>query len=189
MASACLCAEQGSLADEYRQSRAVFVGRIVSIELATTSLNGDRAENMIATFEIERRWKGPAVRRLRVQTCGTQMMICTCGADFQLGQRYVVFANGKRLETGSCSRTTIVNPEDDEFVKKVNDVAKAKRSNHKFEELQLSKQRLTVANNCCGQTTCRPDRGDPFFWFQKYESGVMNYVVRDADYGDRDVSF
>ena len=68
MASACVCAEQGSLADEDRQSRAVFGGRIVSIELATTSLNGDRAENMSATFEIERRWKGPAVRRLRVQT-------------------------------------------------------------------------------------------------------------------------
>lgn len=63
---------------------------------------------MVATFAVERRWKGPTMRRLRVQTCGTQAMLCTCGFDFQLGQRYVVFADGKPPETSSCNRNAIL---------------------------------------------------------------------------------
>lgn len=106
--SACTCADLGSLADEYRHSRAVFVGRIVSLEISTKVIEGQRFENMIATFEVERRWKGPTVRRLRVQTCGTQTEVCTCGFDFQLGQRYVVFAEGKPLQTSSCNRNAIL---------------------------------------------------------------------------------
>ncbi|HSE23819.1 MAG TPA: hypothetical protein VLB68_19270 [Pyrinomonadaceae bacterium] len=105
---ACTCSDLGSIADEYRQSSAVFVGRIISIEVSSTIIKGERVENMIATFFVERRWKGSSVRRLRVQTCGTQTFVCTCGADFQLGQRYVVFAGGKPLQTSSCNRNTIL---------------------------------------------------------------------------------
>lgn len=104
--AACPCSDLGSIADEYHHSRAVFVGRIVSIEISSKIIEGERVENMIATFVVERRWKGPSMRRLRVQTCGTQTLVCTCGADFQLGQRYVVFADGKLLQTSSCNRNT-----------------------------------------------------------------------------------
>ena len=107
-ASACTCADLGSLADEYHHSSAVFIGRIVSIEISSKIIKGEKIENMIATFAVERRWKGPTMRRLRVRTCGTQTMVCTCGFDFQLGQRYVVFADGKPLETSSCNRNAIL---------------------------------------------------------------------------------
>lgn len=107
-ASACVCADLGSLADEYHRSSAVFIGRIVSLEITAKVIEGVRVENMIATFDVERRWKGPTMRRLRVQTCGTQTMVCTCGFDFQLGQRYVVFADGKPLKTSSCNRNAIL---------------------------------------------------------------------------------
>ena len=106
--AACTCSDLGSVAEEYRQSSAVFVGRIVSMEVSSKIIKGERVESMIATFVVERRWKGSSFRRLRVQTCGTQTMVCTCGADFRLGQRYVVFAGGKPLQTSSCNRNTIL---------------------------------------------------------------------------------
>ena len=81
---------------------------------------------MVATFEVEQRWKGPSLRRLRVQTCGTQTFVCTCGADFQLGQRYVVFAEGKMLETSSCNRTTVADPVGDELLKGLDAITKRK---------------------------------------------------------------
>jgi hypothetical protein len=86
----------------------VFVGRIVSLEISSKVIGGETIENMIATFDLERRWKGPSVRRLRVQTCGTQALVCTCGFNFQLGERYVVFAEGKPLKTSSCNRNAIL---------------------------------------------------------------------------------
>ena len=125
-ASACVCADLGSLADEYRRSSAAFVGRIVSLEISTKVVEGHRIENMVATFEVERRWKGPSVRRLRVQTCGTQMLVCTCGVDFQLGQRYIVFAEGKPLQTSSCNRTTIADAAGEDLLKDLDGVAKRK---------------------------------------------------------------
>lgn len=105
---ACTCAEFGSLANEYHHSRAVFVGRIVSIEISSKVIKGETIENMIATFVVERRWKGPSVRRLRVQTCGTQALVCTCGFDFELGERYVIFADGKPLNTSDCNSNAIL---------------------------------------------------------------------------------
>ena len=57
---------------------------------------------MVATFNVERRWKGAQGRTVRVRTCGTQTMICTCGVDFQIGQRYVVLAACNSLETDIC---------------------------------------------------------------------------------------
>ena len=105
---ACVCADLGSLADEYHHSSAVFVGRIVSLEISSKVIEGETIENMIATFDVERRCKGPSVRRLRVQTCGTQALVCTCGFNFQLGERYVVFAEGKPFKTSSCNRNSIL---------------------------------------------------------------------------------
>ena len=123
---ACACADLGSIADEYHKSSAVFIGRIVAIEISTRVYKGDKIEKMVATFEVEQRWKGPSLRRLRVQTCGTQTFVCTCGADFQLGQRYVVFAEGKPLETSSCNRTTVADPVGDELLKGLDAIAKRK---------------------------------------------------------------
>lgn len=125
---ACVCADLGSLADEYQRSSAVFVGRIVSIEIATKVVDGHRIESMVATFDVERRWKGPSARRLRVQTCGTQMLVCTCGVDFQLGQRYVVFAEGKPLQTSSCNRTTLADTAGEDLLKGLDALAKRKRT-------------------------------------------------------------
>jgi hypothetical protein len=104
-ASACVCVDGGPLAEQYRSADAVFIGRIIALEIETVRVEGQEIHHMVATFRVERRWKGPKKSKLRVGTCGTQTENCTCGINFQLGGSYVVFAKGKPLKTGSCQPT------------------------------------------------------------------------------------
>jgi hypothetical protein len=101
----CVCVETGGLADELRSSRAVFLGRIVALSIDPIFVGGTEVERMRATFRVEHSWKGVKGRTVDVLTCGTQTVFCTCRADFRLGERYVVFASGQPLGTGSCNRT------------------------------------------------------------------------------------
>jgi hypothetical protein len=104
---ACVCSETGSVGDELQSSGAVFLGRIVALRIETLSLEDTTAERMQATFKVERRWKGPQQSKLEVWTCGDQVSFCTCGVDFKLGERYLVFADGQPLGTASCNRTRV----------------------------------------------------------------------------------
>jgi len=111
--SACVCTESGDISAQYGQAAAVFVGRVVALEVAPNPARASGEDDMVATLRVERRWKGPRTRTIRVRTCGTQAVGCTCGFDFQLGARYVVFATGRRLETTSCDRTRLALAADD----------------------------------------------------------------------------
>jgi hypothetical protein len=102
---ACVCYESSGLAADYREAGAVFAGKVVALHVASVKIAGHVEEEMVATLGVERRWKGPRTAEIQVRTCGTQEMLCTCGTDFQLGARFVVFAMGKPLSTGSCQRT------------------------------------------------------------------------------------
>jgi len=104
---ACVCTETGSVGDELHASGAVFLGRIVALSIETVSLEDTTAERMVATFEVERRWKGPKGSKVTVWTCGDQVSFCTCGVAFKLGERYLVFAEGQPLSTASCNRTRV----------------------------------------------------------------------------------
>jgi hypothetical protein len=104
-AEACVCNDSGDLAADYREAAAVFAGRVVAFEVVTSKIAGREEEEMVATLEVERRWNGPKAGKIRVRTCGTQEMLCTCGTDFRLGARFIVFAVDAPLYTGSCQRT------------------------------------------------------------------------------------
>jgi hypothetical protein len=104
----CVCTETEGLGDELTSSDAVFVGRVVGIAIEKVPLEDTTAERMTATFEVERRWKGPKRSRLAVWTCGDQVSLCSCGVEFKLGERYLVFAEGRPLSTGSCNRTRVL---------------------------------------------------------------------------------
>jgi hypothetical protein len=102
---ACICVKSEGLEADFREAGAVFAGRVIALEIHTHPGDDERTEYTVAIFAVERRWRGPTSKRIRVTTCGTQEMICTCGSDFVLGGRYLVFAEGKELWAGSCGRT------------------------------------------------------------------------------------
>lgn len=102
---ACVCYESAGLEADFREAAAVFAGKVVAVEIATVTVADRQEEVMVATIKVARRWKGPKDELVRVRTCGTQEMICTCGTNFRLGSHFVVFAVGKPLQTGSCQRT------------------------------------------------------------------------------------
>jgi hypothetical protein len=109
-AYACVCYESAGLAADVAEAKAVFAGKVVALETVTATVAGHETENMVAVIRVTRRWKGPKDKVIRVQTCGTQDMICTCGTDFRLGGSYVVFGVGDPLGTGSCQRTQVYTP-------------------------------------------------------------------------------
>jgi hypothetical protein len=112
--TACGCGEPlGTVAYQLNKARVVFVGRVVRLELAGPRASGRDDEDMVATFTIEHRWKGPAKRTIRVRTSGNQTVLSTCGVDFQLGRRYVVFAAYDPLQTTSCWFTRAAELADD----------------------------------------------------------------------------
>jgi hypothetical protein len=109
-AAACVCVESKGLAADYREARAVFAGTVVALEIVRKQVEGHVLEDMVATFKVGRRWKGPKKAHLRIRTCGTQTMICTCGTNFRLGAHFVVFAVEAPMVTGSCQRATEYHP-------------------------------------------------------------------------------
>jgi hypothetical protein len=76
----------------FAQADAVFLGTVLRTE--ATGVQGAHVIVEIATFRVERTWKGDAVKELRV------------GADrpFEKGREYLVFAGGKPLTTSILCR-------------------------------------------------------------------------------------
>jgi hypothetical protein len=73
-------------------SDAVFLGKVV--ETAPTGARGHHVIESIATFRLERSWKGPRDRVVRV---GSE-------TPLQIGRRYLVFATGRPLATSTECR-------------------------------------------------------------------------------------
>ena len=101
-AASCVCVEMGDLPAIVRDSSAVFLGRVVAFRIVAKRVQGTLQEDTEVTFAVDRRWKGATRRSVKVRTCGTERIVCTCGAHFELGYSYVVFASGNPLETTSC---------------------------------------------------------------------------------------
>lgn len=55
----------------------------------------------VATLEVEQRWKGPVEKTIQIETCEQ----CTTGVAFEVGDRWVVFADGQPSTTSDCGRT------------------------------------------------------------------------------------
>ena len=69
----------------FARSGTVFLGKVVATE--PTGAQGAHQIVDIATFQVERSWKGNPSRQVRVGT----------DRPFELGKQYVVFAGGKPL--------------------------------------------------------------------------------------------
>lgn len=108
-ADACTC-DRVSIRKLFRQSEAVFVGAVVSIEYDSTSGTPDVPS--IATLRVSESFKGAATGdTVRVWTGGTGGM---CGVDFSRAPLFLVFADSAyggapMYETNICRRTVPVS--------------------------------------------------------------------------------
>jgi hypothetical protein len=97
-----------ALPDDFARSGAVFVGRVVAQSVRTTpgDIIGVATET---TFDVEQSWKGKAEKKVRVQTCGGTIgddtINCSEAFRFEVGSRYLVFAEGQPLTTDTCHHT------------------------------------------------------------------------------------
>jgi len=102
------CAVREPRDAEFRSSAAVFSGRVKSLR-AVRGHGGPSDLQTIATFDVERWWKGGRGRTAEVHSCGgsdgVNAVACTVGFTFDVGVRYLVFAYGRPLETSNCQRT------------------------------------------------------------------------------------
>lgn len=96
-ADARSCPPPLSIEREFALSSAVFVGTITALEV-------DRAQT-VATFSVERAWKGVSQPNVRVATHGGSEVIYSTSLSFKSGERYVVFAKGAFPNSSSCDRT------------------------------------------------------------------------------------
>lgn len=96
---ACSCPPPPSLAEAVAGADAVFLGRVLSFELAPAPTE------RVAQFEIIKVWKGRPIEVSRVFTPENE---AACGVDFRVGETYIVYAAKEEsgaLHTHLCSRT------------------------------------------------------------------------------------
>jgi hypothetical protein len=101
-AEARSCSPPPPIEREFAVSSAVFVGTIIATEVQEgVELIGTQT---VATFSVERTWKGTSGRAIRVATPGGDHVIFSTGLSFKSGERYVVFASGPFPSAITCSR-------------------------------------------------------------------------------------
>lgn len=94
---ACSCVPPTSeLKDE---ADVVFVGEVVSVDAQDS---GQSQGARVAVLTVVERFKSAAAEILSIRTSKSA---ATCGVEFRVGERYLVFAfeDAGRLETGLCS--------------------------------------------------------------------------------------
>ena len=115
------CCQPRTVAEELRQARAIFVGRVTAIEPLPEPgelVDGLQTRQRVV-FAIERSWRGvsdTAIVPIAVPSVGGTGY-GYCGIELKLGETYLVYAYGQdelrtRIESrgigrgaGSCSRT------------------------------------------------------------------------------------
>lgn len=82
----------------------IFSGTAVDRRESLVGADGIRssADPAYYRFEVDKAWKGDAYEKT---TLSTEMSSESCGADFKMGEKYLVFArkDGAMLTTGLCS--------------------------------------------------------------------------------------
>jgi hypothetical protein len=95
----------------FADSGAVFSGVVMAVEPA-----GEYAYSV--TIKTASVWKGEVMKEFTVTTARQSAM---CGYNFEVGKKYLVYANqsGDELMVNNCSRTTVFNDDGDaKYLKK-----------------------------------------------------------------------
>lgn len=118
-AYACSCAapaggsEEESARGAVQGARAVFAGEVDSIERLSLGTVLSSGAPVQVNFDVSRVWKGPGYETLTVETERSE---ASCGYDFDVGRRYLVYAGdaspsdggSETLQVNLCGATTQV---------------------------------------------------------------------------------
>lgn len=86
----------------------VFTGRVIDQKTKTVTTNPFGGLKFVQwTFEVETDYKGAASEQLTIESASNS---AACGINFQMGERYQVFANQSNtaLKASLCSGTRAV---------------------------------------------------------------------------------
>ncbi|MBX7193741.1 MAG: hypothetical protein K1X94_16920 [Sandaracinaceae bacterium] len=99
-AHACSCALQ-SFEEARERATAIFEGRVESIELMASA--GEPAQRRVR-FHVTQSWRGVEHESVEIRTAAHG---AACGYGFEVGQHYLVYAEGEAqdLTVSACSRT------------------------------------------------------------------------------------
>lgn len=102
-AAACSCAELLSPAKALDRATAVFSGMVVSLEGPTGNIISS-ADPVTVVLQADKVWKGAKQSNITITTA---LDSASCGYEFQIGQWYLVYANGAHddLQVDLCSGT------------------------------------------------------------------------------------
>lgn len=96
-AEARSCGQRPPIEQEFEVSTVVFIGTVMTTEV--------QEDQTVATFSVERIWKGVVGPTIRVATPGGRAVIFSTSLTFEPGERYVVFATGAFPRSINCNRT------------------------------------------------------------------------------------
>ncbi len=93
--------------DAFTDSGAIFSGEVVEVSESPADEN-----SLLVKFKIAQSWKGESKREITITTAKESSM---CGYGFEVGKKYLVYANGLKndLFVENCSRTTHISNQGD----------------------------------------------------------------------------
>ncbi len=97
---ACRCSPPETLRGYFDRASIVFVGQVVEKSKKLPPLTGETFNHHKVTFKVEKWWKGGDNKEITV--IDTEW---TCSPMFEVGQRWLIYANGERLKTNVCDGT------------------------------------------------------------------------------------
>lgn len=112
-AMACSCMRSTS-EEQLERADVAFKGRVIDKKVATLESDPSGGLNLIRwTFVVEDSQKGAAAKELIVESASNS---AACGINFQMGERYQVFANQheNNLRASLCSGTQLMTEEGEE---------------------------------------------------------------------------
>ena len=106
----------------FTNSAAIFSGEVIEIKESPTN-----KYSVLIKLKVDKSWKGESQAEITIITAKDSAM---CGYNFEVGKKYLVYANGKKdeLSAYNCSRTTTFsNTGDAKYLDKL----KRKKTNSK----------------------------------------------------------
>ncbi len=92
-----------------RHSAVIFVGEVTDVQGPTDAESHKGYYGVGVTFRVEQYWKGVRSHVIVVHT-----RLWCCNPTLDKGRRYLVYAVGKKLETG-CTRTRPITDADEDL--------------------------------------------------------------------------